>query len=291
MTARAILEHPLSAYDPLSLLAAGKSLPADAGPAVTGYADAVAAALTVPLVRPAVSKTVLRGMTTSLVGLARDTFVLIQASYPDFTAQELEAPAALFLSFELHGLLRDTGEAAKAPIEATEIATRRGWKTVDDATSSLLDLEARLVTHGEAVLRHEPELKERFVADDAVRTYDDTVADVQRRVRFIAAPEFKPLFDASPRTAPMVAESTTMLEEAAMFRQSREDRLAPQTTATQRRNALFTALSSMLTELQTILRATHADTRPELLSKIDATYWWNLSRLGRKVKSSKEKTS
>jgi hypothetical protein len=276
-----IIDHPFTAYSPIRLLAEGKRLPPEALPTVIEYADAVA--LVIPesaIVSPRGSWTSLRGVATSLTGLASQTLTIIQEEIPGYNDKEHEVPAVLFLSMDLISRER----AISVPVvgtseEAEEIAERRNWKTVDDATTELLSMEDRIVTMGAAVLRNEPTLKARFVEDDDNRSFDDTINDIQRRLDLMERPEFSVCFAGVPLATRLKAEAEELCRESAIFRQSREGRLKQQVKLTFWRNVLFTAFIQSVTELQTVLRATLSERRPDLLEGVDAKYWWNLARM------------
>jgi hypothetical protein len=286
MSHSSIINHPFSSYSPVSRLAQGESLPGDALPLVVSYADTVATVIPEDqVVAPRATMTVFRGIATSLTGLAQGSLAEIQALIPSYTAQELEATAALFLGTELMSRQR----AIVTPLFASsgagvEIARRRGWTTVEDVTTDLLAHEDDLVRMGLAMLRHHPELAARLAADDAQRSYDDTFQDINRRLDLLAQPEFAPHFEGVPLATEVIGRVREVCRDAAMFRQSREGRLEEQVKMTFRRNVLFTAFIRSVTELQTVLKATLARRHPELIARVDAEYWWSLDRLSRRYR-------
>jgi hypothetical protein len=291
--AEIVLTHPLTAYDPMGLLASGDRLPLTAIDLVTNWAKGIGP--TIPdggLLAPRAGMKTLRGFASSLVTLGEDSKELIRASYSTYRDAEHVAPAALFLAMELVIRQRATlAPAVAATAEVEAMAKARGWTTIEDVTGTLLLMEQRLVKHGSAVLRFRPDLEERFVADDAVRTYEDTQADIRRRLDFMVQAEFKLLFDESGRTAPLVTEAENLSRDANRFRAAREGRQARATELTAWRNILFTAYSGAVTHLQTVLRASLEDTHPELLARVEGEYWRNIARLGRRASSSEDEST
>ncbi len=258
-------------------------LPNDAIDSAMSYADVIDKVFGKETVMvPRVSLTVLRGIVTSLTLVTRDSLTTVQEAYPDFTENEHEMPAALFLCMEL--IMRQRAiamDTTTATVEMAALAKERGWKKVEDVTDSLLQMESRLLTHGQAQLRHHPELQKRFLDDDDTRSYDDTMTDLRRRLDLMMQTKYAAIFTTSPRSETLREEAERMMREASLFRQAREGRLESRTRLTYLRNILFTVLIEATHDLQDILRASLEDTRPELLSRIDAQYWWNLTRLGR----------
>ncbi len=275
--------HPLS-VDPLALLQEGHSLETAELDAVCAWADAVFRGLPpdTPLHRPSGPLTVLRGLTTSLTTLAASEAPALRAQYTDYEDAEHVVPAAVFLALELVIRVRETAEHPLASDEqAKAIGKARGWTQVTDVTADLLTQESRLVEHGAVVLRRVPDLRARWLADDARRTYDDTMGDLQRRLDFIADPAFALHFArAQAKTTALVTDTRGLMTDANRFRQSREQRLEHAVAMTRRRNVLFTLLAAGITNLQEILTASLAD-QPDKLARVEGRYWWNLVRYGR----------
>jgi hypothetical protein len=278
-----ILDHPLAEYEPLKLLENGGALPIGALGLVVGWSDAIAKTIVDGgLLAPRDPMHILRGMTASLTGLAAKSFELIKEDFSTYTAREHEAPAALLMAMDL--VIRQRGQLVVNANLAKEIAARRQWKTVEDVTGSLLQMEAKVVRHGNAVLRHHAMLREQFAADDDNRSFDDTQSDIRRRLDFIAAEPFKPLFDASNRTVRIVEEAETISREANVFRQSREASREASVMVTYRRNVLFTAWNLTLSTLQDTLLGALEDDHPDRIAQVEAKYWRSLASMGRKAR-------
>jgi len=254
-----ILNCPLEGYDAMSLLKTGASLPPEATGQLTEWVDAIYRSFNKDevLYAPREPMTALRGATTSLTALAEDSFAFVQEDYETFEHREYVAPAALFLGMDL--VIRQRDPLVAKAASAREVAKKNGWTTVEDVTVSLLDMEARLVRHGEVVLRLQPALLAAYVADDDDRSYDDTQQDIRRRLDFIGSADFKAHFEASRRSAKLVAEAETLTREAHIFRQSRETTREASVRVTLYRNVLYTAWSIVLTMLQTTFRGALED--------------------------------
>lgn len=282
-----ILDHPLAEFDPMARLADGSSLPVKALDPVLDWADAIYGGFGEQdiLYSPREPLHTNRGMTTSLTTLARDSFAFVKEDYETFEPREYEAPAGLFLATDL--IIRQRVPLILRVATAREVAERRGWNTVEDVTASLLDVESRLVLHGEVVLRLHPKLLSEFVADDDNRSYEDTMNDIRRRLDFIENERFKALFATSKRTPTLVEEAEALSRDANRFRQSRETSRAAGIKVTLRRNVLYTAWSSVLTTLQKTLRGALTADHPDLLDRIEAKYWTSLATLSRKARRPK----
>ena len=277
----------LTDHDSLALLKGGHELPTESLDAVLAVASAIEPSLGDTLLSPrgGSAHVLFRGMTTSIVQLAADKKDVIHAQYETYDDAEHEVPAELLLCW----LLLDRVRSSTVPLKgatpaAAEVAERRSWNVVDDVIPGLSETEHRLVAHGEAVLRHHSELRDRFVEDQDNNTYADGVDDVQRRIDFMRSKEMAPLFKKSPtRTAELVAEGEKLLADARVFRQGREGRAVSQVMLTRSRNVLFTAWKLTLDSLKLVLRPVVEDD-PAALARVDATYWSSIDRMTRRVK-------
>jgi hypothetical protein len=278
----AVLAHGLESFSPVQRLSAGEGLPFDALPLVSSYADALAEACSGRLQRPRVSVALVRNITASVVGLAADNVEALVGVFEDYRDEEHVAPAALALALDLVERRRALQEAATgSTAEAVQVAEARGWGNVQDVIASLSAIEGQLVSLGMGALRHAPALAARFGEDADDGSYADAASDVQRRLDLIAEPVLAPFFAKVTKTTPAVSEASALLRDAHVFRQAREGRLAESVALTRRRNALFTGWQAAMDSLQKALRLTFAD-RPEVLARVEASYWWNVGRLGRR---------
>lgn len=286
MTANANTVNPFDGVDPVAVLVTGESLDLTRLAPAVAWAESLAAAYPdAATTQPRAKISNLRGMTTSLVTLARDQHPAIVETYEDFVEAERVLPASLMLALELIIRARTTAPTqAVTDAQVAEVIARRGWNNIEACVDTLCALEVELVDHGDAALRKVPALAAKFAADDDKRTYDDAIGDIQRRLDFAATEPMKPWFDKAPKkTAELTTRAKALLVDANIYHQSRESRTASSARMTVLRNVVFTRLMVALAPLQAVLRPV-VSANADLMKKVDASYWWNLDRLGKPAK-------
>lgn len=275
--------HPFVGMDPLERLRNAEVLDWSFLPVVSDWSDGLLkASVGKSLLRPAETMVVTRGVTHSLLTLAADEVTTIRGEYETYEDWEHQVPAALYLALDLIVRERETSPRPTPTEVVKEITERRGWSTVEDSTATLLEVEGDLVSHGAVVLREAPEdLAQMFAEDDDARTFNDGLGDVQRRLDYMEKDDFKPWFAKAPlKTARLTEAGKAAVRDATLFRQSREGRLTEQVRMTARRNILFTALMDLLANSRVVLGEV-VRAEPDKLARVEGTYWYNLSRLGR----------
>jgi hypothetical protein len=288
-TLKLILNPPAFAVDPLEVLAEGKVLELEALKSFDAYIDSIAEAIPPErLQAPRAALSTLRGLCTSLTALAAQEQDTIRQGFGNYSDKEHITPATLYLLLDLIQRHRETEVPPTAVAKrAKKIATKRGWKRIDDATETLLEMEKRQLRQAAGALRMQPELLQELYEDDNTRSFEDAIDDIQRRLDQLAKPHFAPHLTQAKRLEQVNEQAETLLSDAKIFRQGREGRKARSVKLTLHRNVVFTAFKLTLESLQRVLRAA-LERQPEKMAKIEGAYWWNLDRLSRPAPKAEE---
>ena len=140
----------------------------------------------------------------------------------------------------------------------------------------------RLLVLGRAVLADEPELLGELEEDEDDGSYADAAGDVQRRLDLIA--QHKALFETSAMTPAIVAEASSVVQDAELFRRGSEGLRDLEARTRERRLRAFTLVHRELRSLQAALRLTYADD-PSKEDRINGRYWRTLESLARPRRS------
>jgi hypothetical protein len=240
---------------------------------------------------PTVSMPLFEESTLSLLRLAQKAAPELPSYQPDFEDSEIEDTAALLLAATLiRRESANTTTSVSSTPEGDEVATRRKWKTLEDAITALKTYEDEIVELGSAVLRKKRDLKAQWEHDEDDGTFIDAAGDVRRRLDFVD--KHKELFKGSKINNDFLKQGEDLYKDAMAFFRGREGRQTPKTEMTLARDQAFTLLIKSIEELRPLLiLAYKGDTDAQ--SKLAGKFWKRLERLSkpRKPRKSDESAS
>jgi hypothetical protein len=207
---------------------------------------------------------------------------------PEYKVEETERLAALLLGASL---IRRASQMATPPISSNPAgeaaATKRGWKTLEDAIKQLKVYEDKLVRKGTAVLRKQKDLRAAWEQDEDDGSFLDAAGDVQRRLDFAAQPAYKALFANTKVNAELLGEGSELYVDAMAFFRGREGRDIPKTRLTLARDQAFTLLLIALDDLRPLLLDAY-ENNEEAQGKLEGNFWKRLAKLSKPRKLRKK---